>query len=54
MSEYPEEILPEIDEPEGTVDHPDEIDDEEAERGRLAYLAVNDLDDEDAGVAYGE
>lgn len=35
---------------EATADHPDGVDDDEAEAGHAMYLAVDDLDDESNGV----
>lgn len=49
-SEKPEE-LPEIDPAAGEqVDHPDEINNEEAQRGLLMYRAIDDLDDDSNGM----
>jgi hypothetical protein len=46
----PEELPAIDDDPGDLVDHPDEVDDEEAEAGLRVYRAVDDLDDESDGL----
>lgn len=47
-----EDLDPERDDQPEMVDHPLEVSNEEAEAGLAAYKAVDDLDDEDAGMDF--
>jgi hypothetical protein len=46
MSDTTPEELPAVDDGDGLGEHPDEVTEEEAARGQVLYLAIDDLDDE--------